>query len=340
MSNLLFTIIIPSFNAATTICRSLDSVYALPFQMSEFEVIVVNDGSTDETDRIVEEYGVTHENLIQIRHLVNRNLGAARNSGIAAAKGQYVVFLDSDDELGPGIVDALELISEKHLDMVAMQSERVDEAGRVVGQLSLPYSRDEIFSGIQLQDEHPFWNLGGCTNYLYSKSLLGKVSYPFVEGAFYEDVDFVCNHLLFAGKMSYIDKSGYRQFMNPTSITHTFSYKHVFGYAFLGVRLLSLYEKLDDKSRPFSLSVLEGGAFNIMKAFKYLLKLHSLSEVRAFYNLFDSRCNRKELWNYTEPAYCWTWWTRLGVKSRFGMVFLTTILRLLGIPNLVSRQRN
>ena len=302
-------------------------------------MIVVNDGSTDETGEIVGEYGDAHANLTLIRHLVNRNLGAARNTGLAAAKGDYIAFVDSDDEVGPGMVSALKMMAEKRLDMVAMRLERVSEEGGVVGHLTLPFSRDEVFSGIQLQEKHPFWNLGGCTNYLYSKSLLDKAMYPFVEGAFYEDVDFVCNHLYYANVISYCDECGYRQFINPTSITHTFSYKHVFGYAFLGVRMLSLYERLEDQSRPFAEYVLEGGGFNIMKAFKNVLKLHSFSDICAFYNLLDSRCNRRELRDYKKPAYCWTWWTRLGVNNRFGMSLLSGIIISLGIPNLVKRYR-
>lgn len=81
------SLIIPCYNSAATIRRCLNSVYALPLQESEFEVIVVNDGSTDETGRLVEEFGTAHPNLTQIRHLVNRNLGAARNTGLAVAKG-------------------------------------------------------------------------------------------------------------------------------------------------------------------------------------------------------------------------------------------------------------
>lgn len=64
-------------------------------------MIVVNDASKDETGEIVEEYGKAHENLTQIRHLVNRNIGAARNTGMAAARGKYFAFVDSDDEVGP-----------------------------------------------------------------------------------------------------------------------------------------------------------------------------------------------------------------------------------------------
>ena len=329
--------IIPCYNSAKTIVRCLDSIYALPIPESDFEVIAVNDGSTDETRSIIEDYAQAHTQLILINHLVNRCLGAARNSGMAIAKGNVIAFVDSDDEVAPGMARALEMMEEKLLDMVAMRLERFDENGDIIGQLTLPYTDDEVYSGIALQETHPFWNFGGCTNYLYTKSLLECVQYPFVEGAFYEDVDFVCNHLYQAKRISYCNDCGYRQFSITTSITHTFSYKHVFSYAFLGARMLSLYDNLEYKSKPFALYALEGGGFNIMKAFKYLLKLRSVSDIRAFYNLFDSRCNRKQLTKYNEPAYCWTWWTKVGVRDRFGMILLAGTIITLGIPGLINR---
>ena len=329
--------IIPCYNSAKTIVRCLDSIYALPIPESDFEVIAVNDGSADMTRCIIEDYAQSHSQLILINHLVNRCLGAARNSGIAIAKGDAIAFVDSDDEVVIGLVSALRMMEDRRLDMVAMRSEIVNEEKIIVGQLSLPYTEDESFSGVTLQETHPFWNYGGCTNYLYTKSLLECVRYPFVEAAFFEDVDFVCNHLYQARMISYCNECGYRQFTNAMSITHSFSYRHVFGYAFLGARMLSLYERLEDKSKPFALLILEGGGFNIMKAFKYLLKLRSVSEVCAFYNLLDSRCNRKQLRKYKKPTYCWTWWTKVGVKNRLGMILLSGIIITMGVPRLINR---
>ena len=120
-------------------------------------MIVVNDASTDETGEIVEEYAKEHENLTQIRHLVNRNLGAARNTGMAEAKGKYITFVDSDDEVRPGMVEALKRMEEDDLDMVAMRVERVAVNGEIRSILTLPYASDEVFEGTRLMTEHPYW---------------------------------------------------------------------------------------------------------------------------------------------------------------------------------------
>ena len=182
---------------------------------------MVNDGSTDETGRLVEEYGTAHPNLTLIRHLVNRNLGAARNTGLAVAKGDCIAFVDSDDEVGPGLVSALRMMEEKGLDMVAMRVEKVKEDGTIAEELTLSYSTDEVFSGVKLQEDHPYWGVQAW-RYLYSLTFLEGVNYPFVEGVYYEDSDFVCNHLYRAERMAYCDDWGVSFLLLQSCVNHTY----------------------------------------------------------------------------------------------------------------------
>src|ERR1700742_3328257 len=84
--------IIPAYNSATTIARAVDSAAAQNFD--DQEIIVVNDGSTDGTAGILESYG---REIIAISQ-PNRGRAAARNAGLAIARGEYVAFLDADDE--------------------------------------------------------------------------------------------------------------------------------------------------------------------------------------------------------------------------------------------------
>ncbi|WP_050929916.1 glycosyltransferase family 2 protein [Aestuariivita boseongensis] len=90
----LVSVIIPTYNRAGTILRSIQSVLAQDYQ--NLEVIVVDDGSTDQTQNILSS--VADERVRLIVHEKNRGVGAARNSGIFAAAGDLVAFQDSDDE--------------------------------------------------------------------------------------------------------------------------------------------------------------------------------------------------------------------------------------------------
>jgi glycosyltransferase involved in cell wall biosynthesis len=93
-----FSVVVPTFNRARFIERCLGSVLTQDFP--DFEVIVVDDGSSDGTDLRLQ--ALAHPALRVIRHDTNRGVGPARNSGIAAARSDWIVPLDSDDELVPG----------------------------------------------------------------------------------------------------------------------------------------------------------------------------------------------------------------------------------------------
>jgi glycosyltransferase involved in cell wall biosynthesis len=98
--NNLASVIIPTYNRAVFITKSLDSVWEQIYR--PIEVLVVDDGSTDNTKRVVEDWGKNHENgSFGIKYIYQKNQGApvARNNGIENAAGRYLQFLDSDDVL-------------------------------------------------------------------------------------------------------------------------------------------------------------------------------------------------------------------------------------------------
>jgi glycosyltransferase involved in cell wall biosynthesis len=95
------TVVIPIFNGAATIKRAVDSVVAQSH--SNLEIIIVDDGSTDGADGLIEQWSI--ERLTVIKHAQNRGAAAARNTGIAAARGNWVAFLDADDCWHPSKIE-------------------------------------------------------------------------------------------------------------------------------------------------------------------------------------------------------------------------------------------
>lgn len=322
---MLFSVIIPAYNASSTILRCLDSVYALPINEAEFEIILVDDCSKDDTVVLARQYAANHSNLMVLTQMENHRQGAARNKGLSIAQGNYIVFLDSDDELEAGIVSALSLAVEKNLEMTAIRGERVDLEGKIINEYSLPYSRDYVFSGVDLQTSYPFW-CSGPVLYIYLRVFLSAVNYSFAEDVLYEDSDFVNIHLYRAKRMGYCDDCGYRIFMNPSSTTHVVSYKHVSDYALLGTRMLQFYQSIGEKDSQYAKSILEGGSYNIMRSCRNLLKLKSGQEVRSFYERFDESADRPSLLHYHEPAYCWNRWTRFCLKDKWSTIVLLSII--------------
>ena len=98
MNSIYVSIIIPIYNVASYIAKTLDSVLRQGLDVSEYEVIMINDGSKDSSADICREYCERFSNFKLINQ-ENSGVSAARNKGIDAAQGEYIVFLDADDYL-------------------------------------------------------------------------------------------------------------------------------------------------------------------------------------------------------------------------------------------------
>ncbi|UPV76852.1 glycosyltransferase (plasmid) [Halorussus limi] len=96
------SVVIPTYNRAELLTRAIDSVLAQTYD--DFELVVVDDGSTDDTEAVVTGYD--DDRVRYLAHETNRGANPARNTGIEAAEGEYVAFLDSDDEWRPRKLDA------------------------------------------------------------------------------------------------------------------------------------------------------------------------------------------------------------------------------------------
>ena len=137
MENPLISVIVPAYNAECWIAECCQSVFSQTY--SNWELIVVNDGSFDSTAAIVNGIAVDRENVILINQ-ENRGVCSARNTGLNAAKGEYITFLDADDVLVGNALELLySIIISSSCDIAIGWKANMKENGDVIG---CPYERE------------------------------------------------------------------------------------------------------------------------------------------------------------------------------------------------------
>ena len=123
----IISVIVPVYNSSLYLRKCLDSLLSQTFK--EIEIIAVDDGSTDGASLILDEYAEIFPDLIVI-HQSNQGQGAARNTGVSVARGQYIGFVDSDDYVDGNMYKHLySLISETSADVAVCRATSVDMAG-------------------------------------------------------------------------------------------------------------------------------------------------------------------------------------------------------------------
>ena len=203
------SIIIPVYNAAQSLDRCMCSV--LEQSYASFEAVLVDDGSTDESAAICDRYAAEDSRVVVI-HKTNGGVSTARNAGIEAASGDYIMFLDADDVLS---LDALETLSSKEADMVMGGFRKV-----VSGHTS--YERvpkyDRIYKGAEqlsvffddVIGKKDCYMLNSSCFKLYRRQLIMDNGLRFNEALKYgEDKIFVFSYLNLIGSVRTVDSVVY-----------------------------------------------------------------------------------------------------------------------------------
>ena len=113
----ILTITVPSYNAENYLLETIPTMLSIS-NLEKLEIIIVNDGSTDKSKEIAQRYENKYSNVVLIDQK-NKGLGGARNTGIEAVKGEYILFVDSDDYIHPDTLKlAYDEANKKQADIV------------------------------------------------------------------------------------------------------------------------------------------------------------------------------------------------------------------------------
>lgn len=200
----IFSIIIPVYNGADFIIRCLKSI--LPQHMSydpQYEVIVVDDASTDNTVQLIQD-NIKSPNLKLIQLPKNSRQGAARNRGVEIAKGKYILYLDADDFWKDGAISKMiETLKNSETELIMYDHERRnEETGNLIS--SMYYSKNpqnEMSGECYLKKAEIPWEPWLTA---YKKSFLIEHNIRFAENVRFEDTDYVLKCCLLAKSVRYI----------------------------------------------------------------------------------------------------------------------------------------
>lgn len=239
------SIIIPVYNVERYLNKCLDSI----FVDNKFagQVICVNDGSTDGSLAILEEYAATYPN-VEIISQSNAGLSAARNTGLDHATGDYVFFPDSDDWIFSGSIE--EITSKIDGEEVVYFNARVyyEEKQSFGSEIAIPNIKNmdgpAYFAAIYGKPRNmPCVCVGGG---FYRRSFLIENNLYFEPGIYHEDNYFTPQVLLAAKHISSINEYVYAYRIRRGSITAHVTEKHIKDLLFIARNLYAKYEQIDD----------------------------------------------------------------------------------------------
>lgn len=232
MNNPLISIILPIYNVENYLHKSIDSVINQTYK--NIEIILVDDGSTDNSSKICDEY-VSLDPRIKVIHKKNGGLSSARNIGIDNAKGEFIALIDSDDFISINFInELLNLIIKYNVDIAECDIEKVNEIDSKLFQFSdnstltnpIILNNYEALTRIHNDDFSICLRSVIASNKLYRKSLFNNIKYPL--NKVHED-EFTTYRLFYKSrKVAFSNKKMYAYLQRQNSIMHTkFSIKRL-----------------------------------------------------------------------------------------------------------------
>ena len=223
------SIIIPVYNGATYIERCLNSIIHSGLRNDEYEIIIVDDCSTDDTVRVIKSWQNKLANLVLLRHEENRRQGAARNSGLTVARGEFVYFADIDDTLGPKFKEAVDFSTSttKEVDIICGEVSIQNGPGGPFVQQSTNIPSRSIMDSIQFCETvyGAIYLPGAPWLYLFRREFLQTHKLFFMENVLFEDTDWVEKTLFTARKIAYLQIPIYYYHINSGSTCNIFEAK-------------------------------------------------------------------------------------------------------------------
>jgi len=207
------SIIVPVYNVERYIAKCIDSILSQTF--NDFECILVNDFSADNSGKICDEYAEKDKRIKVVHKKQNRGLPQARKTGFGISLGEYIQFVDSDDWIESDMVEALwEKTTKEHCDIITSDYFfEKDDTTEIIKQDIVNFDKTAIIKKILNNDIKAYvWNK------FISRKLLEHAEFPI--GSNFEDVVLTIQNICNANKIAHISKPFYHYCYNSQSISN------------------------------------------------------------------------------------------------------------------------
>lgn len=285
--------IIPFYNGKKYIEECLDSIYTQDISVDEYEVIVVNDCSTDQQSLdLLYTYQKKQKNLQILKTEHNVRVGGARNYGIRHAKGKYIWFVDQDDKIEPDcLLTLIEKCEQNNLDYLAFDFLDFDDNGNSKPN-KLITNDTHVMTGLEYAYNicnKQIWNNQWDTNVwhqIYNREFLLAHNIFFTEISYFDDMIVNLKSLMYAQRMQTISTPYYHYRYNEQSVLHTevgYSGRTVFDASIsASVVLLNFSQEIKEIDTYFSDHFLDAVSYRANSFTKALLRI-SHKQQRSFY---------------------------------------------------------
>lgn len=314
------SVIVPVYNVEKYLPKCLDSLVEQTF--INYEVIVINDGSTDKSEQIIIDYQFKYPSIIKYYKKQNGGLSDARNFGIEKSSGSYIMFVDSDDYVSNDMIEKLyNCVAEKESEIALCNIIKVASNGKEVKISN--YNPGTVNLS---QDHKILFNSPVACNKIYKKTLFDKNKFD--KGKYYEDLRLIPKLYLEAKNIAFIDDFCYYYVDRSNSIMHDVDLKRNFEIVDAIDSIIGFYEK-------------KGKYVSYKDAIEYMMIDNVI--ISTFVRIIRSQKNYKEClsdyWRFIDekfPNYQKNKYIRL-LSFRRKLVFFLNSHKLYGVTKLLFK---
>lgn len=226
MSDVKLSIIIPCYNATKFIETCIQSIYNQNISESDYEVICIDDNSSDNTINLINDLREKYSSLKLIIHDSNKKQGAARNTGLEIASGEYVWFIDSDDYIRENVFSEI-LFEVRTFDLdilifnyVKYSSKDNNTRSSIDILKCSDYQLSQnVFKGVEVFAVYEYWEITSlCWNRIIKRSILSDYNILFYDEFYFEDVIFGIKCFLNSNRVKYTLSVNYFYRDTPNSV--------------------------------------------------------------------------------------------------------------------------